>query len=783
MKKLVSMLLALLIAALYTVALAAPGDAVVARRDEVNYEDGFTDYIRGSDVSGDTLFLIGNDGIYTYKVGEADVTLYAFMSGYSFGVSDDDEEMKKLVGDDYSYAEVAVFYADGGRAYALLANNTYINDSYTLNKKGYLVEYTLENGEAIGKVVKTGIDLSLLIEDYGDWSYLRSTENAFTLNGVMYARTYDGTGNNVIYAFDPQAGTIRYLNSVRDIQLATPYKDGQILIEMYNYNQPQKARFYAFDPVAEASTLLAEVETVNESAYDGVAYSEETGLVYYASKGMLMSMDLQTGKTVEVSDIPVSVYGDCAKILSGTHYVCTSYDGTCVRNLDPALKSDAFLKVYNGSYASVVNSAYYSFSNINGSITPVVYSTYTADTQILENMMNRVAEPDIYCLSVQSQAYSAIRSRGYMADFNGSKTLCELVDAMYPAFRDEFISNGDHVAIPVELYGYCLGFNTEALTRLGLTADDIPTNWSDLLNWFADGLPALMSEDDTVSLCWRDETADECRYELFGMIMSSYIEYLDNVGWEKGFNTPELRSLLEKLDRIDFTVLGQPEESPYDENGNYISPRPASGMYVENAVSLLDGYSGFALGYMYSGSTPVPMAISPDSPRLMPVTMYVAFINPFTKHYDEAVQFLECVAGCLDARILMNLRDDMNDPVPNKHYEENLESAMTWLDEITAQLETAEPSEKQSLEEQLEWAKQNVEWAENNRYDISPEQIAWYRANAECLQVEQYNPLYSGESSDELYETIEKYRQRTITSAELLQRIDKTLRMMILEGM
>ena len=56
MKKLISVLLALLIAALYTVALAAPGDAVVARRDEANYENGFTDYIRGSDVSGDTLF-------------------------------------------------------------------------------------------------------------------------------------------------------------------------------------------------------------------------------------------------------------------------------------------------------------------------------------------------------------------------------------------------------------------------------------------------------------------------------------------------------------------------------------------------------------------------------------------------------------------------------------------------------------------------------------------------------------------------------------------------------
>ena len=51
MKKLISLLLALLIAALSTAALAAPGDAVIARRTD----ESFTDYIRATAVDGDVL--------------------------------------------------------------------------------------------------------------------------------------------------------------------------------------------------------------------------------------------------------------------------------------------------------------------------------------------------------------------------------------------------------------------------------------------------------------------------------------------------------------------------------------------------------------------------------------------------------------------------------------------------------------------------------------------------------------------------------------------------------
>ena len=44
---------------------------------------------------------------------------------------------------------------------------------------------------------------------------------------------------------------------------------------------------------------------------------------------------------------------------------------------------------------------------------------------------------------------------------------------MYPAVRDSLMKNGKIVAIPVNTNGDCLGYNTKAWEKLGLTEDDL----------------------------------------------------------------------------------------------------------------------------------------------------------------------------------------------------------------------------------------------------------------------------------------------------------------------
>ena len=73
MKKLMRILaVALCLMMMVPAALAAEGDAVVARSGEGT--DGFQDYIRYMTALDDTVYLLGGNGVYTYRVGESDVT-------------------------------------------------------------------------------------------------------------------------------------------------------------------------------------------------------------------------------------------------------------------------------------------------------------------------------------------------------------------------------------------------------------------------------------------------------------------------------------------------------------------------------------------------------------------------------------------------------------------------------------------------------------------------------------------------------------------------------------
>ena len=98
MKKALALLCALLLLLSPMNALAAEGDAVIAREDQTYVQSVFAD--------GDTLYLQG-DQLYTYHIGDAEmvphelrVDLQAFCEG---GVG---------------YDNAGFLFADGGRIYA-----------------------------------------------------------------------------------------------------------------------------------------------------------------------------------------------------------------------------------------------------------------------------------------------------------------------------------------------------------------------------------------------------------------------------------------------------------------------------------------------------------------------------------------------------------------------------------------------------------------------------------------------------------------------------------------
>ena len=92
-----------------------------------------------------------------------------------------------------------------------------------------------------------------------------------------------------------------------------------------------------------------------------------------------------------------------------------------------------------------------------------------------------------------------------------------------------------------------MGVNEQALKRLGLTIEDVPTNWSDYLDFLSDVLPQHMTPDCGVELFYSGMTESDARWQLFGQMFTTYLNYVDATMDVPKYDTELMRTLMEKL--------------------------------------------------------------------------------------------------------------------------------------------------------------------------------------------------------------------------------------------
>ncbi|MDO4740638.1 MAG: extracellular solute-binding protein, partial [Eubacteriales bacterium] len=419
-----------------------------------------------------------------------------------------------------------------------------------------------------------------------------------------------------------------------------------------------------------------------------------------------------------------------------------------------------------------VNSAYYDFANMRGDVSVAISTDYLEPSAIIEGMMNRSEDYDIFVLDMQNEAFGALYERGYMAELKGSEQIDELFKQLYPDVAERLSTDGVPVAVPLYCYGSAFGVNTEALEKAGLTMDDIPTNWCDLL----DSLEELHAklEDTGVALFYDFYTIRDIRSLLFGVIFEDYIAYMESVDPTMGFNTEVFNEVLAKLDAIDFAAMGYKEEINYEEEFNW----------GRETMLLFEPYIGCTMGDFYGTYEPVLLSLTPEIEPALKLTVSAAFINPYSKNYDIALEFLECAMGNVQEYVLASLCDIEVEPLRDRYYAENLQSAQESVAQLTQMLAEAEEAEKQALEESLMYAEQWLVDIEENNWEISPKAIEWYRANDDKIHIAQFNVLYSAETQNtaEISEYIMQYTEQEISAEEMLKGIDSKLQMMILEG-
>ena len=753
MKKL-CVLLALLLALLACApAMAAEGDAVLGRSEEN------TIYFNYCFTVGDTLFGASYNGLYSYRLGEADLT------EYTFPIPEDDDGSN-----DYSYLP----FADGDSMYALCMVTHYGESTEFVGTK--LMSMTLNDDHTVAFEEICDVDWSDLVEYYDSNTYAARPEGIIGMGGKLIMRCYGPSGSGYqVYSVDLKDGRREEIVDLLDAIAIAPYKDGTLLVEVYNYDHPAAARMMIYDPADDSVQQLAEIEVTDYNPLNGLAYDAESDTLYCVRAGEVCPVDLSAGKVLEgVTDMPVEPYGNAVVscVLKGGYYVFCS-EGMAIRNLDPGQKAEIRLKISDSSWNNGVNNAYYRFSNAHGDVSVVLSRDYSESDKLIESMMNRDDSIDIYTLPTSSKTYDALYNRGYLMELDGSEKLAALAERMYPSLREELSSDGHLVALPVSTYSYTIGVNEKALAALGKSMADVPDNWPEFLD-FLHGLEDVIRENGKVKLFYAGYTDTDARFELFSTIFEDYQRYVNRTDPTMGYNTDMMRSLLEKLEQIDFIALGcirEDEREDYDDS-NY--------EYTDNGMLLQIG-TGCTIGNFYSDFTPVLLGMAPGLTTPITLETTVAIVNPFTKHPDVALAFMDELVDNLEDSTRYCIDPSLNEPVRGKWNEEAIAEFQRMLDELKKDLETADAMDKQMIEDSIRDTEETLKYYDDYGWDVGPRDLEWYRAHDEGIALARTNWVYSDDSG-EAWELINQYRDGQISAADMLAGIDRKVQMMLLEG-
>ena len=734
-------------------ALAAEGDAVYGKEP-----DGGSLYFNyGFPLGDEAWFCSGGTTLYSFRAGDEALTEHEI-------------ELPERTGGGSYGDDVLAFSADG-QIYALDLVTSYSENSQFV---GTVLYRLTGDGAELACEKVCDVDWDDLVEYYDQDSYGSRPDVIIGVSGKALLRVYDGAGTNCVYTLDLSTGRMEQVDALNDFYAATPYRDGMLLVEQFNYDQPETVRLVAYDPADDSAQPLGEITVPQYSPINNIAYDAATDTIYCAKGGEICPVDVQAGQISEgVTDMPLESYGaSVAFVLPGGYYVACS-EGVLVRNLDPGQRAEVRLKVNDSGWNDCVNTAYYRFSNAHGDVNCVLSRDWNESQNLLESMMNRDDSVDIYVLYTNTTIFDALYKRGYLMELDGSEKLTAFAETMYPDIREALSTNGRLVALPVDLNSWVPGINEKALEALGMTIEDVPDNWMDFLDFLA-GLEEPLSEGK-VHLFYEGYTTLDAENDLFYAIFEAYQRYVNAVDPAMGYNTDLLRGLLTKLENLDFAALGLPEPADDDESSRY-----ASVNYSEDSVLIQTGM-GCTFGNFYSSFTPMLLGLDADTPMPLVLNASVAIVNPFTKYPQQAIEFMETLADSLPVGVRYCVDPTLNEVIRGAQNEESLRDAQKWVDDTKAQLAEADEADRQMLEENLAQAEENLAYWEEYGWEIGQRELDWYRGHDDRIALASVEWLYADDSG-EAWQLMSQYQDHQISLDEMLAGIDRKVQMMLLEG-
>ena len=742
-------------------ALASTGDRTLLRTDnKEGYMDQFVTQVLRTD-AGIIVLLDGK---------EVGAQLYADLSGEPETFTRPAEETPMETDEDSQiYTQTVGYFAWNGEVYALQFKMIYSGETSDV-EGGFIKRVVLQDGVmTLEDSDLPQLDWEDMIEDYGTWRSSRNLNKIMVSGDSLLGTSYDMNGQMQLIRFDLTSGEMEELELPQEVSGVYAGPDDSLLVTQYEWGEETKIHLIRFSLTDEEQEEIASIP-LGEGMFQGICYDPVNDMLYYVLNGEIWrapELNLEQGEIV--NDCPLSYDVNCMLLQDG-FLLLWSQDTMVIRNTDPAARGGFTLMVQDYAYTSVLSETIFDFTDKRGDASVVVRQG-GEPSDILQAMMNRDAQIDVYTLEYQSSEFDALRTRGFLADLTDNEALRATTEKMYPFVREAIWQGDKLVAVPLSLGGYGLGIHRKIWEKLGGTDEELPKTWNQFFDW----LETLPGKIEGQECCIMDRwiTRDGFRSSILMSVINQYQVYLEQTGEDYAFNTPLLRGVLDRLDSLDYDALGLRESNEEEDNESY--------EYVE---PLIDLYASMLISSWEGNAEPLPLSFA-EEPPVLPVTATVAFVNPYSEHQDAAKEYLALALTNLRSDMEYALFSDRTEPIRDPYYEENMEMLQKWLDDATTQLEKADEEDRAMWEENIQNYESYIRDAEDNSWMIGPSAIEAYQNRAGMLKLLTYDfaaGMVSEDGTSEYWVMVEAFAQGQITAEELLSGIDKKVQMMRLEG-
>lgn len=730
-------------------------------------------------VIGDTLyFLLDN-----YS-GEASLCLYSWTKGQeqatclaeglpqlSVDVDFPAEELDKLRQDGMEVDHVIHYmFTDGERLLGL----NYVT--------GLIFEIVPGESGLTYQDVVTMDSTSVFVRMESDYSYLKMPSAAVATDGMalFLISDYDADYNEFYHLIrvDLSSGKTEE-SKAQNVRMLLPYKDGKVLLlqrTKENYYDMQNDRYLAFD-VSEydvASDTVTVVSQLDNNLYSMDAqWSDALQAIVWTNNGRIMALadGLKTQK--QVGYVPLNYVSK--SVVMGDTLLCVYDSEVYVRNMSMDFNAEEYLTLYGtgGMNAKLLFSSRYPDVPI-----------YTADEYyasldtLAQAMVTGSDSLDVLGMSISYSQFTTMLRKGYCADLSSSSVITDAVQRMYPVFQEAVKNkNGAICAVPVSAYSSGWYVNRYVMEEVGLTEEDLPTNYVELCEFVTRWNNEFADEYDMYTV-FSTSGADYLKGNLFNYVLRDYIDYCEATTGSIRFDTDIFREMIAAIDAVECRDIRPSYEKVSAEDGIWRDSLFDYGMSI---------ISNFYIANDDQYSIPMMLSLTADTEVINTANVDVIFINPRSKHFDTALRYVECVLESIEnTEAAYVLYTDKTEPLENSYYEQNIKDMENSIAELEAEMAAADESDKRSYQEMIDGQKEWLEeYKANYRYDVSPEAITWYQTKiVPTMAVGKQTFLNASNEESataELNTLIKRYKDGQINIDQFIKEADRKLYMMEME--